>query len=101
MDFTKATRKLNHISKRVGVDILNLGYVKLSLETIELWGLGKDPAGKESLIEIEGEADQAMKEKRILMNRRVPFPPPACRLRREEDEDLDTSGLFSHHVRLY
>jgi hypothetical protein len=67
MDFTKATRKLNHISKRVEVDILNLGYVKLSLETIESWGLGKDCAGKESLIEIEGEADQAMKEKRILM----------------------------------
>lgn len=67
MDFTKATRKLNHISKRVGVDILNLGYVKLSLETTESWGLGKDCAGKESLIEIEGGADQAMKEKRILM----------------------------------
>ncbi|PMD28482.1 hypothetical protein NA56DRAFT_15504 [Hyaloscypha hepaticicola] len=67
MDFTKATRKLNHISKRVGVDILNLGYVKLSLETTESWGLGKDCAGKESFIEIEGEADQAMKEKRLLM----------------------------------
>jgi hypothetical protein len=67
MDFTKATRKLNHISKRVGVDILNLGYVKLSLETAESWGLGKDCAGKELLIEIEGEAGQAMKEKRILM----------------------------------
>lgn len=67
LDFTKATRKLNHISKRVGVDILNLEYVKLSLETTESWGLGKDYAGKEPLIEIEEEAGQAMKEKRIHM----------------------------------
>ena len=57
MDFTKAMRKLNHISKRVGVDILNLGFVKLSLETTESWGLGKDCASKELLIEIEGEAN--------------------------------------------
>jgi hypothetical protein len=35
MDFTSATRKLNHISKRVGVDILNLGFLIKSLEAVE------------------------------------------------------------------
>lgn len=37
MDFTSATRKLNHISKRVGVDILNLGFLTRSLDIVEKW----------------------------------------------------------------
>ena len=66
MDFTSKTRKLNYLSKRVGVDILHLGYVKFSLENVESWSKSSICGGKES----DGVGEpicHAMKERTTLM----------------------------------
>ena len=63
MNFTTATRKLNHISKRVGVDALNLGFVMLSLETVDSWSVDTKREGKEELKGIENVTCVGMKEK--------------------------------------
>lgn len=63
MNFTTATRKLNYISKTVGVDALNLGFVVLSLETVESWSVDTKREGKEELKGIENVTCVGMKEK--------------------------------------
>jgi hypothetical protein len=67
MDFTGKTRKLNYLSKRVGVDILHLGYVKVSLETVESWSKSLICGGKESFDGVGEPICHAMKEKTTLM----------------------------------
>ncbi|KAH8772028.1 hypothetical protein F5882DRAFT_506105 [Hyaloscypha sp. PMI_1271] len=67
MNFTSKTRKLNYLSKRVGVDILHLGYVKFSLEIVESWNKSSICGGKESLDGVGEPICHAMKEKTILM----------------------------------
>lgn len=37
LDFTAATRKLNHVSKVTGVDALNTEFMMLAFETIDAW----------------------------------------------------------------
>lgn len=67
-DFTSATRKLNHISKRLGVDISNLGCVKLSLETVQTLSLSlmmDREANRQNPAKIPETTHEAMKEKII------------------------------------
>lgn len=54
MDFTSKTRRLNYLSKRVGVDILHSGYVKFSLEIIEAWKKGLI-GGRSEYLSMNGE----------------------------------------------
>ena len=62
MDFTSATRKLNHISKRVGVDILNLRFLIKSLEAVENWYKDTRNGVEGDLKGIEEVTCQSMKE---------------------------------------
>ena len=67
MNFTSKTRKLNYLGKRVGMDILHLGFVKFSLEIVESWNKSSIFGGKESLDGVGEPICHAMKEKTILM----------------------------------
>ena len=67
MDFTAVTRKLNHIGKRVSVDILNLEFLKLSLDAVETWRMEINSVREAPLEEIDGLARTTMKEKTRLM----------------------------------
>jgi hypothetical protein len=63
MDFTAVTRKLNHISKRAGVDSLSLGFLILTLETVESWSDATKGEGREDFRWIEAAACLEMNEK--------------------------------------
>jgi len=63
LDFTAATRKLNYISKTTGVDALNLGYLMLTFETIELWNTNKERGGEEDSKGFDIATCRKMKEK--------------------------------------
>jgi hypothetical protein len=67
IDFTSVTRKLNYISKRVAVDVLNLGYLKLSIETADAWTEKMSKLETEQLEGIEEAACLWMKGKTTSM----------------------------------
>jgi hypothetical protein len=67
MDFTAATRKLNYISKRLGVDVFNLGCLALSLETVDSWSARKDRGDNTGLNGTYDAAGVEMEEKTTWM----------------------------------
>lgn len=92
MNFTTATRKLNHISKKLGVDALTLGFVMLALETVESWSVDTKSLRRERNEESKGAENGACVE----MEEKTTWLKDRCRslLLLAEYEDKRTKTLI-------